>query len=344
MSESEKAVSASSKKGMRSFVLTLVLLLLVLAAWWYFTGPGKEFLPDLLSPGEESAPDRHDPLVDAFVSQPSTDAAQRLAKLETLAVSLDGSRRTLEAELSTLEEFARAEDLQASVTRLRGEIRGVRESFPEAAELEGSQITLAWHLVQLAEIEYRLFGDAEAVSSILTRVQNLLRDNPDAIAVLVDIGTLAHEIEESSSLSLLAVEEELRDIEALSLGVPLAASEFRAEAPDASGFFERLGSGLRSLVRIERRVAETAESQVTRLQLLFRCQRMHLAALRRDGGAFHRERLSAIDWLDKYADHESEEAIELRDRLEGLRTQGFERATLDFSEPLADLAELAGRG
>ena len=343
MSQAEKPATTSSKRGLKSFALTLVVLLLGLSAWWVLMGPGKDLVPRSIFEGQEAAPEPTTELESAPIYLVAGGVEERLEKLETLAISLNSSLGEQENQLALLDEFARSEDLQASVERLRGEIRGVRDAFPEAAELERSQINLAWHLLQLAELEYRLFGDTQTVVSILERAQNLLRHNPEAIDLLVELATLAHEIEESKGLGLLDVSEELRAIEELAVKLPLAASNFQSAQEEPSGLLARLGAGLRSLVRIERRSPSNAISEVNRLQLLLGCERMQVAALRRDGEGFHRERESAIAWVDDYADLESAEGKELLERFKGLQTSSLDLATVDFHAPLAELAELASR-
>ena len=343
MNQAEKPATASSRRGLKSFVLTLVVLLLGLSAWWMLMGPGKDLLPSWIFPDQEATLEPAGAIEIVPTYPLAGGVEERLEKLETLAISLNSSLREQENQLAVLDEFARSEDVQESVARLRGEIRGVREAFPEAAELERSQINLAWHLLQLAEMEYRLFGDAQAVVSILDRAQNLLRHNPRAIDLLVEIATMAREIEESSAVGLLEVSEELRAIEDLVVKVPLAASDFQSVQAESSGVLARFGAALRSLVRIERRSPPNAFSEVNRLQLLLGCERMQVAALRRDAEAFYRERESAIAWVERYADLESAEGKELLERLKGLQTSSLDLATVDFHAPLAALAELASR-
>lgn len=323
----------------RSFLITLMVLILGALAWWFLMGAGNQILSDILSSGEDPSPGAINTSQQPDPTALPDEQQQRQEGVEALASALESSRQQFESQLASLDEFARVEDL----ADLRGEIQRVRESFPEGTELAKSQIHLSWHLLQLAEIEFRLLGDKEAVLALLSRIRNLLGENTEAIDILVDLGTLAREIEESKESGLLEQLNELRAIEQLAVEVPLAASEFRIASTAPQGFLSRVSSGLRSLVRIERRSSADEIQDINRLQLLFMCQRMQVAALRRDAGSLHSERELAADWIQRHAESNDPLAKELLSRLDALRQLNQEFVLVDFTAPLTRLADMAGR-
>lgn len=342
MNQAEQPQSTASS-WRRSFLVTLIVLILGLLAWWFFMGTGKQMLSDIWPFGQDPPPAVPELAPQAAPTGSPDELRQRLENLEALAMALQSSGEALESRIASLDELARSEDLRASVARLRGEIRGVRESFPEGADLVKSQINLSWHLLQLAEMEYRLFGDVEAVLALLGRIGNLLGENAEAIDILVDLRTLAQEIQASRNLTLLEQLDELRAIEQLAAQMQLAPSEFHIDSTAPAGFVSRLWAGVRSLARIERRSSFDEIREIHRLELLLMCQRMQVAVLRRDAASLQGERDLAINWIERHAQSDDARTQELLSRLHALQALAVKLASVDFATPLARLADMAGR-
>ena len=324
-----------------TFVIALLVVLLGLFGWWYLFGGGDGLFSGLFSDPVE--PETTFVPVEPLPPQVQASALieERLERLETLAISLDAARREQQEILGSLEDFARTEDLQASSSRLRAEIRAVRASFPEAAELERSQVTLAWHLLQLAEMEHRLFGDAGAVASLLERVGHLLRDHPPAIDLMVDLARFEQEMKESQALGLLEVSEELAVMGELAARIPLLQSQYDPIPETSSGILDRVGAGLRSLVRVQRLEAGDPQDEVSRLQLMLGLERMQVALLRRDGLAFEQERAAMVVWLEDHAQMDHQDSQELLSRLAELEETDLGVQAVDFASLLSRLGELA---
>ncbi len=341
MNDIETRAAPQERRSFKSTALIVLLVVLLgLLGWWYLLGGGGNVLANLFSDPDEvqvtSVP--ADPL--PIPVQPSALIEARLERLETLALSLDAARREQQEMLVGLQGFVSAEDLQASSSRLRAEIRAVRASFPEAAELEWSQVTLAWHLLQLAEIEHRLFGNPQAVASLLERVGHLLGDHPAAMDLMVDLARLEEEIRESQAPGLLEVYEQLAIMGELAGGIPLRQSQYDPIPETSSGILDRVGAGLRSLVRIERLESGDTRDEVSRLQLVLGMERMQVALLRRDGAAFEQQRTSMVTWLKSHAQMDHRHPQELLARLANFEEIDFGVQEVDFNALLSRLGAL----
>lgn len=341
MSDVGTQAPAKKRRSVKStFLIVFVLVLLGFFGGWYLLGGGGKVLAELFSDSAEP----ESTIVSVEPDPPGVEESrvveERLEKLETLVISLDNARREQRELLGSLQDFVRSEDLQASSSRLRAEIRAVRASFPEAAALEGSQVTLAWHLLQLAEMEHRLFGNAATVSSLLQRVGHLLRDHPPAMDILVDLARLEEELSEPQALGLLEASDEFTAMGELAARIPLLQSEYDPIPRTATGILDRVGAGLRSLVRIERLEPRDAQYEVSRLQLMLGLERMQVALLRRDGAAFERQRASMLAWLEGHAQMGHQDSQDLRARLENLKEIDLGVQAADFASLLARLGEL----
>lgn len=336
--------SQAPPQGKRSFksiaLATFLVAILGFLGWWYLFGGGRELAQGLST--EQPEPEAASVPVRAQPEQPHPVIEERLTALETLTISLDAARREQQALIEVLQEqdFVRSEDLQVATSRLRAEIRALRASFPEAAELERSQVTLAWHLLRLAETEYRLFGNAMAVASLLERVGFLLSDNPLAFDLIVDLAKLKQDIEASQASGVLEVSRELSAMSELAARIPLAKSQYDPTVESASGFLDRMGARLRSMVRIEKLESADQEDEVGRLGLMLGIERMQVALFRRDGAALEREREHLTAWLERHAQMEHQDSQELLARLEALASIDLIVRAVDFAPLIARLGEL----
>lgn len=325
--------------GFKSIAVTAFFVaLLGFLGWWYLFGGGQEVFDGLSSPQAE--PETENIPMAAQPTQSDSMFEERLRSLETLAVSLDAARREQQALVEGMQDYVHSEELQAATSRLRAEIRAVRASFPEAAELERSQVTLAWHLLQLAETEHRLFGNGKAVASLLERVGYLLGNNPSALDLMVDLAKLKQEMEESQAYGVLEVSQELRAMSELAARIPLARSQYDPTPESASGFVDRMVAGLRSLVRIEKLESGDHEHEFSRLQLLLGIERMQVALFRRDGAALAQERVSLTAWLERHAHMDHPDSQDLLARLQALEEIDLGVHAADFSPLIARIGEL----
>ncbi len=338
MNDVETPSPSKRTLGFKSIALiTFLAVLIVILAWWYLFGGGRAVFAGFFS--DEAEPETTS--VPAEPPPPREEASAPIdQRLETLANSLNAARTEQQALLESLEDFVRTEDLQASAARLREEIRAVRASFPQAQELERSQVTLAWQLLQLAEIEYRLFGNRQGVASLFERVGQLLRENPSAIELMVDVAKLEQDMKESQVPGVLAVSEELAAMGELVVKIPLRQSEYDPIPGNSSGILERLGAGLRSLVRIERLESGDPQDGVNRLQLLLGLERMQVALLRRDGSSFERERTSMVAWLERYAQTDHQDSQDMLIRLAALQEIDLGVQPVDFASLLTRVGAL----
>lgn len=338
MNDQETPTSSKKTLGFKSIALmSFIAALIVILGWWYLFGGGKQVLSDQAEP--EST------LVPAESLAPAAEAGapvdQRLETLENLANSLTAAQTEQQALLESLQGLVRTEDLQASATRLREEIRAVRTSFPEAQELERSQLTLASHLLQLAEMEHRLLGNGKAVASLLERVGQLLSVNPSAIDLMVDLAKLEQEMRASQTPGVLEVSEELAAMGELVSKIPLRQSKYDPIPASSSGILERLGAGVRSLVRIERLESGDAQDEISRLQLLLGLERMQVALLRRDSAAFERQRTSMVAWVEDYAQTDHPDSQDMLARLAALQEIDLGVQAVDFASLLTRVGALA---
>ncbi|MCY4278604.1 MAG: hypothetical protein OXE81_12370 [Gammaproteobacteria bacterium] len=326
--QAAEAPQASKKRSFAPWLIVASLVLpLALVGWWYFAGDAG--VSGLLSEGRASK----------VPETQATDAVgidiqaleTRLSALESATILLESARVEHEAAMASFGEFARKEDVRQSAALLREEIRAMRGSFPETLELEHSQAALALRLLELAEIEHRLFGDSKALAVLIARVQALLRDHPRALDVRVDIARLGEDIAAAKTLDKLELAVALRDLVQDAAKVPLGQSQFDIVAASSAGFLERLAASLGSLVRVRRLESPDEQRMVTRAPLLLGLERMQVALLRRKQAAFERERASAIDWIEQHAEMESaltRELLAALHALDGVRL-GVQRDEFD---------------
>ena len=331
---SEQQTSPPAKKRAYKSWLVGFLLLIVLAAvaWWYFIGRGEGLLRGVAS-GEvvPDAPGAREGGIAVL--------ERRLATLETAVLALEARAQTHDSALAALSEFARQDDVQESTSRLYAEIRAVRESYPKALEIERSQAALALRLLELAEIEHRLFGDTGAVVSLVNRAQALLREHPLAMDLRVDLTRLSEDIAASTSGGLLEIFNALQTLTEQAAGVPLAKSQFEVVAEESVGFLDRVATGLSSLVRISR-LDTPDEGEVSRVQLVLAFERMQVAVLRRDEVAFERERALAHDWLWRHAQVEDTLARTLLTGLEALEGTHLGVQRQEFADLIGRVREI----
>lgn len=336
----EQAPQAKKKRSFTSLAIAVLLVIAsALALWWYLAGDVsiRGMLGRAIEPAETvpaAAPTGH------RVTQLEA-LERRLSALETASLALEAARSEHEAALASMSEFARQEDVRQSAARLREEMRAMRDSFPKTLELERSQVALALRLLELAKLEHRIFGDSQALASLLNRVQALIRDHPDALDLRVDLARLADDVAASDASDRLELAEILRALTEKAGKVPLRQSQFEIEAQASAGFFERLVAGLESLVRVRRLDSTDEHRMVTRAPLVLGLERMQVALLRRSQQTFERERAFVIDWVERHAEPES--AL-TRDLLAGLGAIedvpiGVQRD--DFEVLIGRLGELA---
>ena len=278
----------------------LIIVVLALAAWYYLSGGAGDLLRGVLS--EDAVPEPSaTPAQKAAQVVPDTRLVQRLDALETATLRLESAQEAQGELLASLDRFAQKADLNDSAARLREEIRAMRDSFPRTLELEHSQAALALRLLELAEIEHRLFGDSSALVSLIERVQALLRDHPLAMDIKVDLARLGEDIASSTTSDRLQLAESLQAMMREAAEVPLRPSRYEAGRSDAAGILDRVAAGLKSLVRVSRLDASDDGHVLNRVQLVLALERMQVALLRRDETALARERSFALDWLERHA-------------------------------------------
>ncbi len=338
MSDDQAAEAPPQKqKKTRSFtsltIFALLAIALALLGWWYVAGGGEDSFSSMFSQdraAQTSAPQAID----------MQAIADRLSALESATLALEAARSEHEMALSSMDEFARQEDVLQSAALLRAEIRATRDAFPKTIELEHSQAALALRLLELAEIEHRLLGDSKALVSLIKRVQALLRGHPHALDLHVDLVRLSEDIAAAEPSGQLELAETLRALSRNAGKVPLIESQFDMKAEASSGLMERVAAGLRSLVRIRRLDSPDGADIVTRAPLVLALERMQVALLRREHIAFERERAFAVDWAQQHAEMESPLTRELLAALETLEGVDLGVQRDDFGSLIARLGEL----
>ena len=333
----EQQAEQKKKAPLKSWALGLLLVaVIVLGAWWYFLGGGGALVQRVLPQEAALEPSERTPqLMQAEALE------HRVNALETAALALDVAQKAQGARLASLDEFARKQDMQESAARLREEIRATRASFPKTLELEHSQAALALRLLELAEIEHRLFGDSPALVSLIERVEALLRNHPLVIDIRVDLARLAEDIASSDASGQLEMAEALQLMTEQAARVALRPSQFDVTQEDSVGILDRLAAGLKSLVRISRHDASGEPEALGRVQLMLALERMQVALLRRDQVAFERETRFASDWLQRHAHAEDALTQELLGGIGALEVAAPGVQREDFADLIARLGPLA---